>query len=149
MDVVRTLRDSETEIIDEAAAALARSHLTHYDRAGAEEDRRRLHTLFDVLVRAIADRQLGPVAAYAGAIASDRYSAGFDIAEVQTAFNVLEEAMWRTVVAGTPPEQLAESIGLVSTVLGAGKDALAITYVGLATRQHVGSLDLTALFQGT
>jgi len=149
MDVVATLRDAETEILDEAAAALARSHLSHYDRTGAEEDRQRLHTLFDVIVTAIADRQLGPVADYAGAIAAERFSAGFDIAEVQTAFNVLEEAMWRTVVASTPPEQLAESIGLVSTVLGAGKDALATAYVGLATRQHVGSLDLTAMFEGT
>ncbi len=149
MDVVGTLRDAETEIIDAAAAGLARSHLSHYDGTGAEEDRQRLRTLFDVIVTGIADRQLGPVAVYAAAIATERYSAGFDISEVQTAFNVLEEAMWRTVVASTPPEQLAESIGLVSTVLGAGKDALATAYVGLATRQHVGSLDLTAMFEGT
>jgi len=149
MDVVGMLRDAETEIIDAAAAALARSHQSHYDKAGAEEDRERLDALFDVVVRAIADRQLGAIVAYAGTIAAERFTAGFDIAEVQTAFNVLEEAMWRTVVAGTPKEDLAESIGLLSTVLGAGKDALAIAYVRLATREHVGSLDLTALFEGT
>jgi hypothetical protein len=68
---------------------------------------------------------------------------------VQTAFNVLEEAMWRKIVAVTPPEHLAEAIGLLTTVLGAGKDALARTYVALATNQHVASLDLGALFQGT
>ncbi len=67
---------------------------------------------------------------------------------MQTAFNVLEEAMWRTVVAATPPDQLAEAVGLLSTVLGAGKDALAAAYVSLATQHHVGSLDLTAMFQG-
>ena len=149
MDVVATLRDAETEILDEAAAALARSHLSHYDRTGAEEDRQRLHTLFDVIVTAIADRQLGPVADYAGAIAAERFSAGFDIAEVQTAFNVLEEAIWKVVVPTLPDADLAEATGLIGTVLGCGKDALARTWVSEATSRHVPSLDLSALFQGT
>jgi len=34
------------------------------------------------------------------------------------------------------------------TILGSGKDALARTWVSLATSQHVPSLDLTALFEG-
>jgi hypothetical protein len=42
---------------------------------------------------------------------------------------------------------LAEAAGLLTTVLGAGKDALARTYVSLASEQHVPSLDLGALFQ--
>jgi hypothetical protein len=149
MDVVETIRGAETEIIDEAAGSLARSHQSHYERAGAEEGRRRLQTLFDVVVKAIEDRQLTSVVEYSAAIAAERHAAGFDIDEVQTAFNVLEEAMWRAVVAATPPEQLAEAIGLLSTVLGAGKDALATAYVSLATERHVGSLDLTAMFKGT
>jgi hypothetical protein len=37
----------------------------------------------------------------------------------------------------------------MSTVLGAGKDALARTYVSLAGHRHVTSLDLSALFRGT
>ena len=38
---------------------------------------------------------------------------------------------------------------LLSTVLGFGKDALARTFVELASKRHVRSLDLTALFAGT
>jgi len=48
-----------------------------------------------------------------------------------------------------PPERLAESLGLVSTVLGTGKDRLARTYVTLATRTQAPALDLHALFRGT
>jgi hypothetical protein len=39
-------------------------------------------------------------------------------------------------------------LGLVSTILGAAKDALAREYVSLATHRHAGSLDLRALFAG-
>jgi len=46
-------------------------------------------------------------------------------------------------------DELAESLGLLTTVLGVGKDALARTYVSLASHEHVPSLDLRALFEGT
>ena len=39
--------------------------------------------------------------------------------------------MWHHVVAGVPTDELAESFGLFTTVLGVGKDALARTYVSL------------------
>jgi hypothetical protein len=85
---------------------------------------------------------------YAEKVAEQRFDQGFDISEVQMAFNALEEAMWRRVVDGTTPDELAEAVGLLSTVLGFGKDALARKYVSLASERHVPSLDLTALFAG-
>ena len=63
-----------------------------------------------------------------------------------SSLNVLEQAIWRRVVADVAPEDLAEAIGLVGTILGHGKDALARRYVSLASQRHVPSLDLTALF---
>jgi hypothetical protein len=103
--------------------------------------------VFDVVLTSLTERDLMPIHR-AEAVARERFAAGFDIAEVQTAFNVLEEAMWRRVVAATEPEGLADAIGLIATVLGAGKDSLARTYVALASERHVPSLDLTALFRG-
>jgi len=143
------LRDAEPYILDEASAALQRSPGTHYGTAGEQPTRQRLNDLFDLVVAAVRDRDLTAVVAYSERVATERFSSGFDILEVQTAFNALEEAMWRRVVAAEPPLELAEAIGLLSTVLGAGKDALARTYVSLASRQHVPSLDLSALFRGT
>ncbi|MGO9198902.1 MAG: hypothetical protein ACLQK4_17470 [Acidimicrobiales bacterium] len=149
MDLVAVLTDARPHIIDEASGALARSHLGHYDASGREEQRHRLEGLFDVVVEGLQARDLGPVAAYAEEIANDRFNSGFGIGEVQTAFNVLEESIWRQITTTVPPQDLAESLGLLTTVLGIGKDVLARTYVSLASRQHVQSLDLRALFRGT
>lgn len=142
------LRESEAEILDEAFADLQRSHVSHYEKAGEAFTRERLAKLFDLVVGAIETRSLAPLSAYADRIATERFDAGFDISEVQMAFNSLEEAMWRRVVGAEPPGELAEAIGLLSTVLGFGKDTVARKYVSLASQKHVPSLNLKALFSG-
>jgi len=149
MDVADLLEKYRAQVLDEAFAALESSHIAHYEAAGEPLTRQRLGDLHDLVVAAIRARDLTEVTAYSHQVAEDRFHAGFDISEVQTAFNSLEEAMWRRLVADEPQAELAEAIGLMSTVLGAGKDALARTYVSLAGHRHVTSLDLSALFRGT
>jgi hypothetical protein len=136
-------------IVAAAEAALERTKAPHYGAAGAEEVRKRLETLFDRMHEALEAKNLGPMLAYAQQVAHERFSAGYDLSEVQTAFNALEEATWSRVFAELEPAQFAETLGLVSTVLGAAKDALAREYVSLATNAHAPSLDLRALFAGT
>ena len=148
MDVAALLVTQEDEVVDEAFAALQRSHVTHYEAAGEAFTRRGLADLFRLVVTSIGDRDLAEMSVYAEMVAEQRFDQGFDISEVQMAFNALEEAMWRRVVDGTTPDELAEAVGLLSTVLGFGKDALARKYVSLASERHVPSLDLTALFAG-
>jgi hypothetical protein len=46
------------------------------------------------------------------------------------------------------PASLPECLGLISTVLGTGKESLALAYVSLASKQKVKSLNLTQLFKG-
>lgn len=146
MDVAALLLDDRSRIVDDSFTNLQRSHVAHYEAAGEALTRHRLDELFGLVVSAIRDRDLSEIGAYAEKIATERFEQGFDIGEVQAAFNALEQSIWRSVVADTPAEDLAEATGLVGTVLGFGKDVLARTYVSLASRRHVRSLDLSALF---
>ena len=148
MDVAALLTRDEPAIVDEAYAALERSHSRHYEAAGEVLTRQRLADLSHLVVAAIRDRDLAEMSIYAEKVARERFGDGYDVSEVQAAFNVLEQAMWRQVVDATPPTELAEAVGLLSTVLGFGKDTLARTYVSLASQRHVPSLDLSALFAG-
>lgn len=148
MALENALRSAETAIVDEALADIRDMHVHHYEAAGEAFTRQRLQGLFDLVVTAIQTRDLTAVITYAEQVATERFNAGFDVSEVQIAFNTLETVMWREVVASVPHEKLAESIGLLSTVLGVAKDALARKYVSLAADRRVPSLDLTALFTG-
>ncbi len=123
MDVAAWLTDSADAVLDEAYEALQRAHTPHYDAAGEAVTRERLTDLFDLVVSSIRDRDLAAMSRYAERVATERFEQGFDLGEVQTAFNALEEVMWRRVVAGAPTHDLAEAVGLLSTVLGYGKDA--------------------------
>jgi hypothetical protein len=87
--------------------------------------------------------------AHATHVARKRFESGVDLADVQTAFNVLEEAIWAHALRELPREELAQALGLVATALGLGKDALGRAYVALASRGAVPSLDLGELFKGT
>jgi hypothetical protein len=147
-DTAAFLTRERDPILDAAGAALARMHAHHYEQAGAEEVRERLSVLFDQLIDGVAARDLGPIVAYARQVAEQRFAAGYDLSEVQTAFNALEEATWTRVLEKLDSSQFAEALGLISTVLGAGKDALARRYVSLAANKHAPSLDLRALFAG-
>jgi len=149
MDLTRLLHERMDEILADAEASLARAHLTHYEKAGEEHNRQKLKALYVLTARAISERNLGPMLAHAEEVARERYQAGFDLAEVQTAFNVLEEATWKFILKNLPPVDFAEAIGLMSTVLGAGKDMLGRTYVTLASKSKTPSLDLRPLFAGT
>jgi hypothetical protein len=146
---VEFLERERRAIVDAAAAGLARLHARHYEAAGESEVHRRLEALFDRVLGALAGRDVGGMVSYAEEVAEERYNAGYDLSEVQTAFNALEEAMWTRAVAEVEPSELAAVLGLTSTILGAGKDALARRYVSLSAGTHAPSLDLRALFAGT
>lgn len=148
MNLTQLLQEKREEIVSAAALNLNRSHLPHYEQAGPAESRERSARLYDLIQQSIAERHLEPLIAYAERIAQERFAAGYDLLEVQTAFNVLEEAIWHHLIQACPPAELAEAIGLVSTVQGAAKDALARQYVSLASQTKVTTLNLGALFGG-
>lgn len=148
MNLDALLLEAEQGVLDEAYSALHRRHVTHYELAGESFTRHALADLFSLVLAAIRTRDLAMMSAYAQGLAAERFNDGYDISEVQMAFNCLEESMWRRVVSSEPPDDVAEAIGLLTTVLGYGKDTLARTYLSLATKRHVPSLDLSALFGG-
>jgi hypothetical protein len=148
MTLHQLLTERSAEILEEAAGAMARSHLKHYEQAGTEHTHQRLKALFVLTARAVKERNLGPMIAHAYNVARERFEAGFDLWEVQTAFNVLEESLWTRILKELPPAEYAEALGLISTVLGIGKDTLARRYVSLASKTRSSSLDLHALFSG-
>ena len=140
--------DRERDSIITTALGSIRRSRTHYQAAGQDETQSRFDALYDELCAAVSTRDLGGIVGYARNLAAERFESGYDLTEVQSAFNALEEAIWSTLCARLRPDQLALSLGLVGTVLGAAKDSLAREYVSLASRTHAPSLDLRALFSG-
>jgi hypothetical protein len=144
----RFLAAERDPIVSTATDTLGRTAARHYVAAGPGVRQQRHEALLDHVIEALESRDLRGVIAYAEQIAQERFEAGVDLSEVQAAFNALEEAAWSRVFALCDPSEYADSIGLISTVLGAAKDALARRYVHLATNAQAPALDYAALFRG-
>jgi len=148
MKLHEILVSNQTDIINEAFYSLERSHLKHYDSSRADENWQRLAKLFDLTLNGIKTKSLVDMVNYSEKVAKERYDAGFDLHEVHTAYNVLEESLWKCIIKEADSKELAESLGLIGTVLGTGKESLALAYVSLASKQKVKSLNLAQLFKG-
>lgn len=131
MTLAEGLVQAADEVLHDAAEALNRVHLPHYQVSGADETREALDDLYAHVVECVAGRTLVPVVQYGARVAERRFDAGFDIAEVQVGFNVLEEAVWRVVVPRLAPDDLAAATATIGAVFGAGKDALTRAWVAL------------------
>lgn len=145
MDLDELLAEERTLIVQDAWRSVAM--LKHYERDGKEATRERVEALFDHVAEAVRMRDLCELLDYAEHIAKERFDANFELSEVQTAFFMLEEAIWRRVLARIPPAGLAEALGLVGTAIRRGKDAFARAYVSLANQSRAPSLDLSDLFK--
>ncbi|HEY6794848.1 MAG TPA: hypothetical protein VI248_09205 [Kineosporiaceae bacterium] len=149
MSVDVVLAGAVEEILDEAYGELHPSVHPHYVALGEALTRRCLAELFMLVVQGVAAREAVHMVQHAERIAAERFHAGFELAEVQASFNALEQAMWRRLASAEDPAQLVASVGVLSAVLGAGKDALARSWVSLASARHVRHLDVGALYEGT
>ena len=148
MDISQHLQDRSLVIITAATNSVSRAHLSGYEADGAESTRLRMQAIYNRLTRCIERNSASPLIRYVQDIAHNRFFGGVELHEVQTAINMLEEAIWMDMLEQMTPTEFAKAVGRVSTILGLGKDALACTYVSLASKNRAPSLDLKALNKG-
>ena len=124
-------------MIDEAVAALAQRGPAHQQSPGPDGRRRDVRQLFRLVLRCLHAERAKPIIRPSEQIATHCYAAGIDLAEIQGAFDVLAEVPGG-ICRRPAGEQLIQALGLLSAIVGAGKDAMARTYVALATRDRNG-----------
>ncbi len=133
MDVSAVLADAEERVVDEAVAALAEGDQPDQRPHDPGGRRRNVRQLFRLVLRCMREGSAKSIITPCERIAAHCFAAGTDLAEVQGEFNVLAEALWRHADGSLAGEQRVQALGLVNSIVGAGKDALARTYVTLAS----------------
>jgi hypothetical protein len=142
-DFEAMLRQDEAAILAEAVAPVAQ--LGHYRLEGAEEAYRRLEALFQQVVGAVGTLDLDGLIAHAERLAAERYRAGYGLPEVLAAFSALEDVMRRRLASRLPADQQTFGVGLVSTALVHGRDAVGHAFAVLDAERR--GADLSALFR--
>ena len=132
VEMSAVLTSTRDRVVDEAVAALERRDQTHRRAASAADLRRYLWDLSGLVAQCVREEATEPIIAWSRQVAAGRFAAGSDIAEIQEEFIVLEEMLWHHVVGALASDQWIGAQRMVSTILGAGRDAVARTYVALA-----------------
>lgn len=135
MEFIERIEEKADHVLDSAVAELKRARLKHYQRERAEVPRERLSNFLSLTIRCLKERRAEPIIEYADRIGRERHAAGYDLSEVQISLNVLEEALWQQVMATVGQEAVPRVLGLISSIFGMAKDALARTYVALVASE--------------
>jgi len=137
VDASAVLASVEDQVIDEGVAALERNDPPG-GRSPGGDTRRDVRQLFRLVVRCMRAGRAEPVIRPCEQIAAHSYAAGLDLAELVGPFDVLAEVLWRHLGCALAGDQLVPALGLLNAIVGAGKDAMARTYVSLAIRDRDG-----------
>ena len=110
MDTSAVLASLEDRVIDEAVAALAQTDQAR--RSSRPDERRRdVRQLFRLVLRCVRAGRAKPMIRPSEQIAAHCIAAGIDFTEVQGAFNVLAEVLWRQLADALAGEQLVQRSG--------------------------------------
>jgi hypothetical protein len=149
MNIITLLEKNIDNVVDKSCSQICEVKLKGYTKSGSLMTRQKLTNLYKKVIECSKKKELIPMLQYTEKIAKERFASGYDLHEVQTAINSLEENIWQLIFKNIKPEKLAESLGLVSSILGAGKDNLARNYVALATKTKVSTINLQSLLSGS
>ncbi len=138
----------EEDLVNEAVTELRHARLQHYIADGDEVTRERVTRFIEKAMECFSSRRAEPMVEHAEHIARERHAAGYDLFEVQTAINVIEEALWKRVLSSVEPDELAHALGMVNAIFGMSKDVLARTYVSLATNRETPHQELDEILDG-
>lgn len=149
MNIISLLEKNKEKVIEDSCRLINEVKLKGYTKEGSSITKQKLTNLYKKVIECANKKELIPMLNYTEKIAKERFASGYDLHEVQTAINALEENIWQIIFKNIKPDKLAESLGLVSSILGAGKDNLARNYVALATQTKASNINLQSLLSGS
>ena len=148
MELSELLQSWEEDLVNEAGTELRHARLKHYIADGEEVTRERVTRFIEKAMECFSGRRAEPMMAHAEHIARERHKAGYDLFEVQTAINVIEEALWKRILSSVEPDELTHALGMVNAIFSMAKDVLARTYVSLATNREAPRKEIDEILDG-
>lgn len=105
--------------------------LKHYKLLEVDEVYKRGKAFLNAFLASIRANEIAPFLSYMSKISGERSLQGYELDETLTAFKVLEENVWNSVMQDAPGQDVPKLLKIANLVLGVGKDQLARVYLNL------------------
>lgn len=119
------------KILFDSTEFLVRTNLEHYHTLSPERVRAMLAKLYYHTRECVETNDMHPIAAYLEEIAPKRFALGYELFEVQTAINILEESLWKNIVDKVDAKERMNALLTSQQILCTAKSTLAKSYVEL------------------
>jgi hypothetical protein len=129
MTFMELLKTNPDKILFDATEFLSRSNLENYNKLNPERLRAKLARLYFITRECAEQNSHEPVAKYISEIAPNRFESGFELYEVQTAINILEECFWKNIVEKVDENEKLHALVKSHEILCAAKESLAKSFM--------------------
>ena len=136
MTLIELLYNKPDLILLDSTDSLVRAHLKHYDKLSPEKIRLRLLKLFQALEKAVEVNSCEEMVKFMDKVSDERYESGYELHEVQTAINILEESLWKNIADFVDKDKQVSAMKQVTCILGKAKEELASEYA-LLTSEYI------------
>jgi hypothetical protein len=136
MTLLELLYNKPDLILLDSTDCLVRAHLKHYKQLSPELIRFRLLKLLQALTKCVETNSFNGIIKFMDKVSDERYELGFEIHEVQTAINILEECMWKKILKYVDDDKQISAMKQVTRILCNAKMELAGRYA-LLSREYI------------
>ena len=123
-------------ILLDSTNSLVRAQLQHYKHLTPEKLRFRLLRLFQALVKSLEANSCDSMTHFMEQVSDERYESGYELQEVQTAINIMEECFWKKISEFVFADQQIAAMKQVTCILSKAKETLVNEYA-LLSREYI------------
>lgn len=136
MKLLEMLYNKPDLILLDSTDCLVRAHLEHYEAITPELIRSRLNRLLQALTKCVEINSTDGMIKYMNKVSDERFEVGYEVHEVQTAINILEECLWKKIQQHVDNDQQTAAMKQVTRILDTAKEELASEYA-LLSKEYI------------
>ena len=136
MTFLELLKTNPDKILFDATEFLVRSDLEHYNKLNPERVRARLARLYFITRECVELNSNDSIKKYMEDIGKERFESGYELYEVQTAINILEECLWKNIIERVNKNEHLSSLLRSHEIMCAAKGALAKSYMSFEKKRE-------------
>ena len=116
-------------ILLEVTENMERVQLKHYEADSENKLRQKMARTYYVFKEAITKESFDPLKKYLERVGEERYASGYELYELQTALDILEECIWKQIDEKLPKNEQLDAFITITKYMSNAKLTLAKVYV--------------------
>lgn len=137
MTIVDLFEQYQDIILLEVTENMERVNLKHYEEDSENKLRQKMARTYYVFKEAISKETFDPLKKYLERVGEERYASGYELYELQTALNILEECIWKQVDEKVPKKDQLDAFISITKYMSNAKLTLAKVYVFHTEEAHL------------